>query len=153
MSAGSASRRRRPSPLFYVEGLQAASLFYISQAYGLMGANTYFAGTAEAGAAAIGRAFRAVRRGEVDVAVAGGFDDATSWWNMTKYETIGLLTDENELGVGGVPALRPRPARGRCSARARRFSCSRALTPRRRAVRRCTPSSPASAVRTTVTAC
>ena len=27
-------------PLFYVEGLQAASLFYISQAYGLKGANT-----------------------------------------------------------------------------------------------------------------
>ena len=30
-------------PLFYVEGLQAASLFYISQAHGLKGANTYFA--------------------------------------------------------------------------------------------------------------
>src|SRR5438067_10411319 len=28
-------------PLFYVEGLQAASLFYISQAFGLKGANTY----------------------------------------------------------------------------------------------------------------
>lgn len=85
-------------PLFYIEGLQAASLFYISQAYGLMGANTYFAGAAEAGASAIGAAFRAVRRGEVDVALAGGFDDATSWWNMTKYDTMGLLTDENELG-------------------------------------------------------
>ena len=55
-------------PLYYVEGLQAAALFYISQAYGLMGANSYFAGTADASAAAIGSAFRAVRRGEVDVA-------------------------------------------------------------------------------------
>ena len=86
-------------PLYYVEGLQAASLFYISQAYGLMGANTYYAGTADAGAAAVGSAFRAVRRGEVDVALAGSFDDATSWWNMTKYDTMGLLTDENELGA------------------------------------------------------
>jgi 3-oxoacyl-[acyl-carrier-protein] synthase II len=85
-------------PLFYVEGLQAASLFYISQAHGLMGANTYFAGTADAGANAIGSAFRAVRRGEVDVAITGGFDDATSWWNMSKFDTMGLLTDENELG-------------------------------------------------------
>jgi 3-oxoacyl-[acyl-carrier-protein] synthase II len=79
-------------PLFYVEGLQAASIFYISQAFKLMGANTYFAGTAEAGASAIGRGFRAVRRGEVDVAVAGGFDDASSWWSTTKMEPFGVLT-------------------------------------------------------------
>jgi 3-oxoacyl-[acyl-carrier-protein] synthase II len=91
-------------PLFYVEGLQAASLFYISQAYGLKGANTYFAGTAESSATAIGRAFRAVRRGEADVAFAGGFDDATSWWNMTKYDALGLMTDRNELGAA---ACRP----------------------------------------------
>ena len=41
-------------PLFFVEGLQASTLFYISEAYGLKGANTYFAGTAEAGATAVG---------------------------------------------------------------------------------------------------
>jgi 3-oxoacyl-[acyl-carrier-protein] synthase II len=86
-------------PLFYVEGLQAASLFYVSQAYGLKGANTYFAGTAESSATAIGRGFRAVRRGEADLALAGGFDDATSWWNMTKYDALGLMTDRNELGA------------------------------------------------------
>src|SRR4051794_26647358 len=79
-------------PLFYVEGLQAAALFYVSQAHGLKGANAYFAGTAEAGAEAIGRAYRAVKRGEVDMAVAGGYDDASSWWNMTKFEALGLLT-------------------------------------------------------------
>jgi 3-oxoacyl-[acyl-carrier-protein] synthase II len=85
-------------PLFYVEGLQAASLFYISQAYNLKGANTYFAGTAESSATAIGRGFRAVRRGESDLALAGGFDDAISWWNMTKYDALGLMTDRNDLG-------------------------------------------------------
>ena len=91
-------------PLFYVEGLQAASLFYISQAYGLRGANTYFAGMAEAGAVAIGRAYRAIRRGEADVAIAGGFDDAISWWTMTKFDAFGILTDRNELGAA---ACRP----------------------------------------------
>jgi 3-oxoacyl-[acyl-carrier-protein] synthase II len=91
-------------PLFYVEGLQAASIFYISQAHALKGANTYFAGTAEAGAMAIGRGYRAVRRGEADVAVAGGFDDASSWWNMTKFDTIGILTQRNDLGAA---ACRP----------------------------------------------
>lgn len=79
-------------PLFYVEGLQAASIFYISHAFGLKGSNTYFAGTAEAGASAIGRGFRAVKRGEVDVAIAGGFDDASSWWSVTKMEPFGVLT-------------------------------------------------------------
>ncbi len=73
-------------PLFYVEGLQAASLFYVSQAFGLKGANAYFAGTAESGAVAIGRAFRSVVRGETDVVLAGGFDDACSWWNMSKLD-------------------------------------------------------------------
>jgi 3-oxoacyl-[acyl-carrier-protein] synthase II len=86
-------------PLFYVEGLQAASIFYISQAHSLKGANTYFAGTAESGLIAIGRGYRAVRRGEADVAVAGGFDDASSWWNMTKFDTMGILTERNELGA------------------------------------------------------
>lgn len=91
-------------PLFYVEGLQAASLFYISHAYGLMGANCYFAGGAEASAIAIGRAFRAIRRGEVDVALAGGWDDGSFWWNMVKYDGLGILTERNDLGAA---ACRP----------------------------------------------
>jgi 3-oxoacyl-[acyl-carrier-protein] synthase II len=91
-------------PLYYVEGLQAGSLFYISQAHGLMGANTYFAGTGEASAVAVGRAFRAVRRGEADWALAGGFDDGSSWWNMTKFDPLGVLTTRNDLGAA---ACRP----------------------------------------------
>ncbi len=91
-------------PLFYVEGLQAASLFYISQAHGLRGTNTYFSGTGDAGVTAIGRAYRAIRRGEATVAVAGGFDDATSWWSMTKFDALGIMSGRNELGTG---ACRP----------------------------------------------
>jgi 3-oxoacyl-[acyl-carrier-protein] synthase II len=91
-------------PLFYVEGLQAASLFFISEAYGLKGANTYFAGTGETSAVAIGRAFRAIRRGEADVVIAGGYDDPVSWYTMTKFDALGILTGRNELGAG---ACRP----------------------------------------------
>ena len=86
-------------PLFYVEGLQAAAIFYISQAHSLKGANTYFAGMGEAGLMAIGRAYRSVRRGEAQVALAGGYDDASSWWNMTKFDTLGVLTQRNDLGA------------------------------------------------------
>jgi 3-oxoacyl-[acyl-carrier-protein] synthase II len=89
-------------PLYFVEGLQAASLFYISQVFGMRGANTYFAGTGETGAVAIGRGYRAVRRGEADIALAGGFDDAISWWNMTKFDPMGILTRANDLGPAAV---------------------------------------------------
>ena len=91
-------------PLFFLGGLQAASLFYISDAYKLRGPNTYFAGTAETGANAIGRAYRAIRRGEADRAVAGGFDNPVSWWNMSRMDTIGIMTGRNDLGPG---ACRP----------------------------------------------
>lgn len=84
-------------PLYYVEGLQSASLYYVSQLYGATGANAYFHGTADAGATAIGRAFRSIRSGESDVAIAGGFDDATSWWVMSKMDGLGVLSDRNDL--------------------------------------------------------
>lgn len=80
-------------PLFYVEGLQAASLFYISRAHNLRGANTYYSGHGDAGLTAIGQAWRAVRSGEASVAVAGAFDDATSWWSATSVDEFGILTD------------------------------------------------------------
>jgi 3-oxoacyl-[acyl-carrier-protein] synthase II len=92
------------APLFYLEGLQAASLFYISEAFGARGPNTYFAGTAEAGLLAIGRGFRAIKRGEADVAIAGGADAPLGWWNMAKLDALGAFTHHNELGRG---ACRP----------------------------------------------
>jgi 3-oxoacyl-[acyl-carrier-protein] synthase II len=85
-------------PLFYVEGLPAAELFFLSEAFGLRGSNTYFSGGAEASAVAVGTAARAVRRGFADVALAGGFDDAVSWWNLSKLDGMGILSDHNELG-------------------------------------------------------
>jgi 3-oxoacyl-[acyl-carrier-protein] synthase II len=92
-------------PLFYVEGLQHASLFYVSQAYGLRGISTYFSGTAESGAVAIGTAFRTVKRGEAEVVIAGGFDEPLSWWNMcNRFDSLGILTDRNDLGAA---ACRP----------------------------------------------
>jgi 3-oxoacyl-[acyl-carrier-protein] synthase II len=110
-------------PLFFIEGLPAAPLFYISDAYGLKGANTYFSGTADAGATAIGRGYRAVRRGEADIVIAGGFDDATSWWNLTKFDGLGVMTGQN----------------ARRSARARPSSCSKSARRRARAGPRPTP--------------
>jgi 3-oxoacyl-[acyl-carrier-protein] synthase II len=84
-------------PLFYIEGLQGASLFYLSDAFPLRGANTFFAGGPEAGLTAVGRAFRAIRRGEADVVLAGGADAPVCWWNMAKIDSLGMTTAHNEL--------------------------------------------------------
>lgn len=87
-------------PLFYIEGLQGASLFYISDAFSLRGTNTFFAGGAEAGLTALGRAFRAVRRGEADAVLAGGADAPICWWNMSKIDSLELTTGRNHLQAG-----------------------------------------------------
>jgi 3-oxoacyl-[acyl-carrier-protein] synthase II len=86
-------------PLFFIEGIQGASLFYISEAYGVRGPNTYFAGTAEAGLFAIGRGYRAVKRGEAEVALCGAGDAPIFWWHMAAWDTSGLTTRRNELGA------------------------------------------------------
>lgn len=91
-------------PLFFIEGIQGASLFYVSEAFALRGPNTYFSGTAEAGLTAIARAHAAIRRGDADVALAGGADAPVCWWNMAKIDSLGLTTRSNELGAG---ACRP----------------------------------------------
>lgn len=92
------------APLFYVEGLQPAALYHVSQKFGIRGPNCFYAGTADAGSMAIGRAMRAIRRGEADLAIAGGYDDATGWWSMSKMDSLGMLATDNDAGVA---AFRP----------------------------------------------
>jgi len=91
-------------PLFFLQGLQGAALHYLSEAFSMRGSNTYFAGTAEAGLHAIGRGYRAVRRGEADLALAGGGDAPVNWWNMAKIDALGMTTRRNDLGAA---ACRP----------------------------------------------
>jgi 3-oxoacyl-[acyl-carrier-protein] synthase II len=92
------------APLFFVEGLQPAAVYHVSQKFGMRGPNSFYAGTADSGATAIGRAMRAIRRGEADVAVAGGYDDATNWWPMSKMDSVGVLSTDNARGAA---AFRP----------------------------------------------
>jgi 3-oxoacyl-[acyl-carrier-protein] synthase II len=87
-------------PLFYLEGIQGASLFYISEQWGLRGPNTYFSGTAEAGLLAVARGYRAVRRGEAELALCGASDSPIFWWHMAAWDSFGVLTTRNDLGAG-----------------------------------------------------
>lgn len=89
-------------PLFFIEGIQGASLFYVSEAYNVRGPNTYFSGTAEAGANAVARGFNAVRRGEADVALCGASDSPIFWWHMAAWDTLGVTTRRNDLGAAAI---------------------------------------------------
>lgn len=92
------------APLFFVEGLQPAAVFHVSEKFGIRGPSCFFAGTADSGATAIGRAARTIRRGGADLAVAGGYDDATNWWPMSKMDSLGVLSTDN---AAGPRAFRP----------------------------------------------
>jgi 3-oxoacyl-[acyl-carrier-protein] synthase II len=66
----------------------------------MRGPNTFFAGGPEAGLTAIGRAYRAIRRGEADAVLAGGADAPVCWWNMSKIDALELTTGRNQLRAG-----------------------------------------------------
>ncbi|MGW5453241.1 beta-ketoacyl-[acyl-carrier-protein] synthase family protein [Nocardia sp. NPDC003979] len=89
----------RMYPLFFVEGLPSAELFFLSEEFGFAGPSAFLSGAGDAGISAIGNAYRAIARGETTVAVAGGFDDGVSWWCMSKLDRLDLLTDRNEAGA------------------------------------------------------
>ena len=89
-------------PLFFIEGIQGASLFYVSEAYNVRGPNTYFSGTAEAGAQAVARGFNTIRRGEADLALCGASDSPIFWWHMAAWDTLGVTTRRNDLGAAAI---------------------------------------------------
>ncbi|MBH0775477.1 beta-ketoacyl-[acyl-carrier-protein] synthase family protein [Nocardia bovistercoris] len=89
-------------PLFFVEGLPSAEMFFLSDEYGFAGPSAFGSGSADAGVSAIGNAYRAIARGDTEIAVAGAFDDAVSWWGMSKMDRLGLLTDRTD-----AEAVRP----------------------------------------------
>ena len=56
-------------------------------------------------------AHAAIRRGEADVALAGGADAPVCWWNMAKIDSLGLTTAQQRARGGRLPALRQRARR------------------------------------------
>ncbi|MEV0245756.1 beta-ketoacyl synthase N-terminal-like domain-containing protein [Nocardia sp. NPDC050712] len=86
-------------PLFFVEGLPSAEMFFLSDEFGFAGPSAFQSGAGDAGVSAIGNAYRAVARGDTEVAVAGAFDDAVSWWCASKLDRLGLLTADSDPGA------------------------------------------------------
>lgn len=86
-------------PLYFVEGLPAAALYFISEQFGFTGASAFYSGAADTGLSTVGAAFRAIKSGESSYAVAGAFDDAAAWWSMIRMEPQNVLApaDKSKL--------------------------------------------------------
>jgi 3-oxoacyl-[acyl-carrier-protein] synthase II len=84
---------------FYIESVTSTAMRYLASAYKLSGTNCFLAGTEDVGAMAIARSYRAIRRGEVDFVLTGGFDDAVSWWGMSRWDKLSTLSPRTELGA------------------------------------------------------
>ena len=147
-SARSASRRQRRSTRSSTSRACRRRRSSTSpDAYGLKGANTYFAGTAEAGAKAIGRALPGgpARRGRHGR--RGGFDDAVVLVEHDQVRRARHPTRRNDLGAAhAAPTTRPRRHRDR---RGRGVLVLEETEPARRAARGSTPRSRASAAAST----
>jgi 3-oxoacyl-[acyl-carrier-protein] synthase II len=82
-------------PLFPVELLNNATLCQIAMQYHIRGPNATFSPFGESGAQAIGEAYRLLRRGLVETAVAGGYSLQINPSALARFTLSGLLREES----------------------------------------------------------
>jgi 3-oxoacyl-(acyl-carrier-protein) synthase len=97
------SRKLKPTlvPLIMAN----ASAAHISMRYGLVGPSLTYSIACASSAAAIGEAFRAIRDGYLDSALAGGAEAMLNDGSMVAWESLGVLAKEHADG----PAASSRP--------------------------------------------
>lgn len=83
-------------PLFLVEDLPNACLYYISKIYKLQGVNSNIVTSGTASSQAIGNAFRAILHGDSNFIIAGGFDSHINPIDISYVSSLGLLSTNND---------------------------------------------------------
>lgn len=83
-------------PQTIVEGLPNACMYYIAHEYVLEGVNYNFLALGSGGTMAIGESLRAIRRGEADLMLAGGYDSWVNWVYLAQLSNRRLLTQNND---------------------------------------------------------
>jgi 3-oxoacyl-[acyl-carrier-protein] synthase II len=92
------------NPLWLLKSLANIVLYFVSLKLGAQGANANMCMSGAGGLMAIGEAFRTIRLGRADVAVAGGYESLLDDERLESFEPSGLLY----LGNGDPPkASRP----------------------------------------------
>lgn len=86
---------KKINPLLFLEGLPNACVYYISKMYKLQGVNSNIVTSGTASSQAIGNAFRAIRHGDSDFIISGGFDYRINPINISYFSSLGLLSTNN----------------------------------------------------------
>lgn len=83
-------------PQTIVEGLPNACMYYIAHEYVLEGVNYNFLALGSGATMALGESLRALRRGEADLMLAGGYDSWVNWVYLAQLSNRKLLTQRND---------------------------------------------------------
>ncbi len=92
------------NPLWLLKSLANIVLYFVSMKVGAQGPNGNICMSGAGGVMAIGEAFRCLRRGAADIAVAGGYESLLEEERLESFEPSGLLYLGN-----GVAAQASRP--------------------------------------------
>ncbi len=96
------------NPLWLLKSLANIVLYFVSLKLGAQGLNANICMSGAGGAIAIGEAFRAVRQGKADIAVAGGYESLLDEERLESFESSGLLYQGGNDGEGeAAGASRP----------------------------------------------
>jgi 3-oxoacyl-[acyl-carrier-protein] synthase II len=83
-------------PQTIVEGLPNACMYYIAHEYVLEGVNYNFLALGSGATMALGESLHAIRRGEADLMLAGGYDSWVNWVYLAQLSNRKLLTQRND---------------------------------------------------------
>lgn len=79
------------NPLWLLKSLANIVLYFVSLKLGAQGTNANFCMSGAGGTMAVGEAFRAIRGGAADLAVAGGYESLLEEERLESFEPSGLL--------------------------------------------------------------
>jgi len=95
-------------PLFLLKALPNNAFYYISLLYNIQGENNNIISSYTGGSQAIGDAFRAVRRGDADIMIAGGYDSLLTPNTIFSLHTMNLLSAQEDPAAACRPFDRMR---------------------------------------------
>ena len=90
-------------PLFLLKALPNNAFYYISLLYNIQGENNNIISSYTGGSQAIGDAFRAVRRGDADIMIAGGYDSLLTPNTIFSLHTMNLLSAQQDPAAACRP--------------------------------------------------
>jgi 3-oxoacyl-[acyl-carrier-protein] synthase II len=95
-------------PMWLLKGLANNVLYFVSLKYNAQGMNNNISMGGVGGTMAIGEAFEAVRRGHLDVALAGGYDSAIDLDRLETFRVPGLMSVSRDPATASQPFDRHR---------------------------------------------